>query len=71
MNVRVGTNGDIFTAESEGLIKRYSAKGEFLGLVANAPLTGGCKNVAVAVTGFLGEGQGEDEQHREDRGEGQ
>lgn len=50
MNVRVGTNGDVFTAESEGLIKRYSAKGEFLGLVAKSPLTGGCKNVAVAVS---------------------
>lgn len=50
MNVRVSTNGDVFTAESEGLIKRYSAKGEFLGLVAKSPLSGGCKNVAVAVS---------------------
>jgi hypothetical protein len=50
MNLRVCPTGDVFTAESEGVIKRYSAKGEFLSTVAKVPLTGGCKNVAVAVT---------------------
>ena len=30
MNVRSGPNGDVFTAESEGLIKRFSTKGEFV-----------------------------------------
>jgi hypothetical protein len=50
MNVRVCKTGDVLTAESEGVIKRYSAKGDFLGTVAKVPLTGGCKNVAVAAT---------------------
>lgn len=51
MNIRATSSGDIFTAESEGLIKRFSAKGDFLGLVATVPLTGaGCKNVAFAVS---------------------
>ena len=50
MNLRVATGGDVLTAESEGVIKRFSAKGEFLGTVAKVQLTGGCKNVAVAMT---------------------
>jgi hypothetical protein len=49
MNVRGGKNGDIYTAESEGIVKRFNSKGEFQSIVAAAPLTGGCKNVAVAV----------------------
>jgi sugar lactone lactonase YvrE len=48
MNVRCGPNGDVLTAESEGLIKRFSPKGDFVALVAKRPLSGGCKNVAVA-----------------------
>jgi hypothetical protein len=50
MNVRCGPNGDIFTAESEGVIKRFSGKGDFVALVAKRPLSGGCKNVAVAAS---------------------
>jgi archaellum component FlaC len=50
MNLRAGKNGDVYTAESEGIIKRFSAKGEFLGVVGYAPLTGGCKNVAVGAS---------------------
>lgn len=50
MNLRITAKGNIFTAESEGVIKCYSSKGEFISTVARAPLTGGCKNVAVAVT---------------------
>jgi hypothetical protein len=50
MNCRRGPNGDIFTAESEGLIKRFSPQGEFVALVAKRPLSGGCKNVAVAAS---------------------
>ncbi|MFO1020478.1 MAG: hypothetical protein U0903_07250 [Planctomycetales bacterium] len=50
MNIRSGSNGDIFTAESEGIIKRFSAKGDFLGVVGQCSLSGGCKNVAVAVS---------------------
>jgi hypothetical protein len=48
MNLRCCATGDFLTAESEGIIKRFSAKGEFLGTVASTKLTGGCKNVAVA-----------------------
>ena len=50
MNCRVCASGDIITAESEGIVKRFSASGEFLGLVGYAKLTGGCKNVAVAAS---------------------
>ena len=50
MNLRVDKSGEVFTAESEGIIKRFSAKGEFLGTVAKVALTGGCKNVALAAT---------------------
>jgi hypothetical protein len=50
MNVRATRSDEVYTAESEGLIKRFSGKGEFLGVVGYAPLTGGCKNVAVAVS---------------------
>jgi hypothetical protein len=51
MNVRALLGaGDILTAESEGIIKRFSSKGEFKTVVAAAKLTGGCKNVAVAAS---------------------
>ena len=50
MNLRIDKSGDIYTAESEGIIKRFSSKGEFLSTVAKVTLTGGCKNVAVAVS---------------------
>jgi len=50
MNLRCGPKGDVFTAESEGLIKRFSPQGEFVSLVAKRPLSGGCKNVAVAAS---------------------
>jgi hypothetical protein len=52
MNLRAaGAAGDIFTAESEGIIKRFSPRGDFLATVGVVKLTGGCKNVAVAVAG--------------------
>jgi hypothetical protein len=50
MNVRCGPNGDILTAESEGIIKRFTGKGDFVALIAKRPLSGGCKNVAVAAS---------------------
>ncbi|MEZ6141826.1 MAG: hypothetical protein R3B84_14740 [Zavarzinella sp.] len=50
MNLRVNAQGTIFTAESEGIIKKYSSEGEFICTVAKSPLSGGCKNVAVAVS---------------------
>ena len=51
MNLRAATNGDIFTAESEGIIKRFNEKGDFLAVVGQVRLAGGCKNVAVAANG--------------------
>jgi hypothetical protein len=50
MNLRTNKDGDVFTAESEGIIKRFSAKGDFLGQVGYVSLSGGCKNVAVGAS---------------------
>jgi hypothetical protein len=50
MNVRALGTGDIFTAESEGIVKRFTADGKFVGTAAQVKLTGGCKNVAIAVS---------------------
>ena len=50
MNVRAGKNGDVYTAESEGIIKHFGAKGEFLGIIGQVSLSGGCKNVAVGAS---------------------
>jgi hypothetical protein len=50
MNVRVGTDGSVYTAESEGFIKLFNSKGEYVTCVGAATLKGGCKNVAVAVS---------------------
>jgi len=50
MNVRACETGDVYTAESEGIIKRFSPSGEFLETTGVVKLTGGCKNVAVGVS---------------------
>jgi hypothetical protein len=50
MNLRAGKDGDVYTAESEGIIRRFGPKGEFLGVVGQVSLTGGCKNVAVGAS---------------------
>jgi hypothetical protein len=50
MNVRCAANGDVLTAESEGFVKRFNSKGEFVALIGKRPLSGGCKNVAVATS---------------------
>ena len=50
MNVCCGPEGEILTAESEGIIRRFSLTGKYLGLVGRVSLTGGCKNVAVAAS---------------------
>jgi hypothetical protein len=50
MNVRCAANGDVLTAESEGFVKRFNSKGEFVALIGKRPLSGGCKNVAVAAS---------------------
>ena len=50
MNLCIGPNGALFTAESEGIIRQFSAAGEQVALVGKAYLTGGCKNVAIGVS---------------------
>jgi len=50
MNLRVDHEGNIYTAESEGIIRRFTPDGQSLGLVGTAKLEHGCKNVAVAVS---------------------
>lgn len=50
MNCRIMPNGDVYTSESEGIVKRFNAKGEFVEFVGMVKLTGGCKNVAVAAS---------------------
>jgi len=49
MNVRF-TGTEVYTAESEGIIKRFAPTGEFLGMLGSVQITGGCKNVAVAAS---------------------
>ena len=46
MNVR-GCCGDVLTAESEGVVRRFGADGKFQGVVGTVKIAGGCKNVAV------------------------
>ena len=51
MNVCFNGSGDVFTAESgTGRIKRFSAKGDFVGYVGDVNLVPGCKNVSIAVS---------------------
>ena len=53
MNVRAAAAGEVLTSESEGVVKRFSPKGEFLGVVGTVPVGGGCKNVAVGASADL------------------
>lgn len=51
MNVRACSSaGDVLTAESEGIVKRFSPAGEFRGVVGTVKIGGGCKNVAIGVS---------------------
>lgn len=51
MNVAFGTDGTVYTAESEsGRIKRFTPEGELLDLVGSVKLVPGCKKVSVAVS---------------------
>lgn len=49
MNVRA-IGGKVYTAESEGIVRAFSADGKPEGLVGAVKISGGCKNVAVAAT---------------------
>jgi len=50
MNLRATSSGDIYTAESEGIVKRFSPVGKAEAIVGRVKLTGGCKNVAVGAS---------------------
>jgi hypothetical protein len=49
MNLRA-CGADILTAESEGVVKRFTGAGEFKEVVGTVKIAGGCKNVAVAAS---------------------
>ena len=46
MNVR-SFGGYVYTAESEGIVKKFSDNGEFRHIVGAVKISGGCKNVAI------------------------
>jgi sugar lactone lactonase YvrE len=50
MNVRGGSQGQIYTAESEGIVRAFDKEGKPLGVLGSVKITGGCKNVAIAVS---------------------
>jgi hypothetical protein len=50
MNCCIAKDGSVYTAESEGHIKHFSADGKFLGPVGSAKISGGCKNVGIGVS---------------------
>ncbi len=51
MNLRIASNGEVYTSESSiGRIRRFSPDGAYLGLVGQAKLISGCKHVAIGVT---------------------
>ncbi|MBM4042050.1 MAG: hypothetical protein FJ290_26440 [Planctomycetes bacterium] len=50
MNLCFGSEGELYTSESEGRVKRYTPDGKFLSLVGLPKLGGGCLNVSVAVS---------------------
>ncbi|MBS0203371.1 MAG: hypothetical protein JSS49_10760 [Planctomycetes bacterium] len=50
MNLCFGSGGEVLTAESEGYIKRFTKEGSFLGVLGQARVSGGCKNVAISVS---------------------
>jgi hypothetical protein len=52
MNTRAHeASGDIYTAESEGVVKRFSGTGAFINVAGTVSISGGCKNVAIGVSG--------------------
>jgi len=52
MNVCFATNGDVLTSESThpGWVKRFSADGEFLGIIGAVSSASGCAHVAAAMS---------------------
>ena len=50
MNLCFDAEGNVLTSESQGVVKRFSPNGEYLGLVVLSRLAGGCKHAAVQVS---------------------
>lgn len=51
MNLRIASNGEVYTSESSiGRIRRFSNDGQYLGLVGQAKLVSGCKHVAIGMS---------------------
>jgi hypothetical protein len=50
MNVRADADGRVYTAESEGIVRVFGKDGKAEGLLGSVKITGGCKNVAIALT---------------------
>jgi hypothetical protein len=50
MNLCFGKDGNIFTAESEGIVRQFTSAGKAVGAVGGCKLSGGCKNVAIGVS---------------------
>lgn len=50
MNLCFTTDGNIFTAESEGKVKCFNEEGKFVSALASVRVSGGCKNVAIGAT---------------------
>jgi hypothetical protein len=40
----------VFTAESEGIVKKFSSTGEFMAIIGSVKISGGCKNVAIGAS---------------------
>ena len=49
MNTCVAPDGSLLTSESNGVVKRFDADGEFVEIVGTAQVKGGCKNSAIAI----------------------
>jgi sugar lactone lactonase YvrE len=50
MNVRADADGRVYTAESEGIVRVFDKDGKAQGILGSVKITGGCKNVAIALS---------------------
>jgi sugar lactone lactonase YvrE len=50
MNLCFNKDGNLYVSESNGAVKHFTPKGEFLGIVGVANVQPGCKNSCVGVT---------------------
>lgn len=50
MNLCFDKDGAVLTAESEGIVRKFTASGQSIGPVGGCKLSGGCKNVAIGIS---------------------